>query len=236
MATVLFLALMGSSLISSTHGALYVTSPSGVSSCTGGKPCTIQWLDDGTAPLLPAIGPSQFALYYQEKTLAQEINPAFDVSSTRSLTFTPDSKAGPNANSYYIWITSNSAKNPNNTNDPYQSFSGRFTLDGMTGTADNPVSSDTATQPIPQSTTLSLTSNGVGGTTTLPPPPGVTPTATPSTSSSSPTSHTSSSGTPTSASSSSTSSSGPRFVLGQCATAASGMAFAVFLVVAMATL
>ncbi|KII91792.1 hypothetical protein PLICRDRAFT_105118, partial [Plicaturopsis crispa FD-325 SS-3] len=63
--------------------------------CYGGQPCTVQWLDDGSQPLLTSIGMSYVGLYTGDQHLVQEIQPV-DVSAALSLTFTPDPKAGPN--------------------------------------------------------------------------------------------------------------------------------------------
>ncbi|KAI0772729.1 hypothetical protein BD413DRAFT_473948 [Trametes elegans] len=76
---------------------LYVIQPRAGSTCTGGQPCTVEWLDDGSVPLLSQIGPCYVALCYGEQVLVQQIAPV-DLSSVHSLQFTPDPHAGPNAN------------------------------------------------------------------------------------------------------------------------------------------
>ncbi|EGO01311.1 hypothetical protein SERLA73DRAFT_50720, partial [Serpula lacrymans var. lacrymans S7.3] len=75
-----------------------VTSPLLGSSCHGGQPCTVQWLDDGQQPLLNTIGECTVGLYANEEVLVQSIRP-IDVSSTHSFQFTPDPNAGPNSSS-----------------------------------------------------------------------------------------------------------------------------------------
>ncbi|KAI8989110.1 hypothetical protein BD414DRAFT_415056 [Trametes punicea] len=78
------------------QATLYVIEPTAGFTCSGGKPCTVEWLDDGTAPLLSQIGPCQVALYNGDHVLVQQIEPV-DVSVVHSLTFTPDPKAGPDS-------------------------------------------------------------------------------------------------------------------------------------------
>ncbi|EIW53471.1 uncharacterized protein TRAVEDRAFT_133973 [Trametes versicolor FP-101664 SS1] len=80
------------------QATLYVTQPTAGSTCSGGKPCTVQWLDDGTAPLLSQVGPCYVGLYNGNNVLVQQIVPV-DISSVHSLQFTPDSNAGPNSGS-----------------------------------------------------------------------------------------------------------------------------------------
>jgi len=43
--------------------ALQVTVPQPSTVCHGGQPCTVEWLDDGTSPLLTAIGICTVGLY-----------------------------------------------------------------------------------------------------------------------------------------------------------------------------
>ena len=45
-----------------TH-CLQVTNPQSGGTCKGSKPCTVEWLDDGTAPLLSHIGVCTVGLY-----------------------------------------------------------------------------------------------------------------------------------------------------------------------------
>lgn len=46
-----------------TISRLQVISPVAGTVCHGGQPCLAQWLDDGQAPLLTAMGPCHVALY-----------------------------------------------------------------------------------------------------------------------------------------------------------------------------
>ncbi|PFH50840.1 hypothetical protein AMATHDRAFT_144081 [Amanita thiersii Skay4041] len=75
-----------------------VTSPSSGGACHGGQPCTVNWVDDGRAPLLSDIGVANIGLYTGQQQLLQTIEPV-DVSKTHSFTFTPDTKVGPNSGS-----------------------------------------------------------------------------------------------------------------------------------------
>jgi len=142
----LFFALLFLNAVS-VYGSLYVINPLSGSTCHGSQPCTVDWLDDGTEPLLSSIGACTVGLYTGQEKLVQTITPV-DVSSTHSLQFTPDPKAGPNSNTYYIAFTSTTLKAQNGSGY-FQAFSPNFSLDKMTGSFASPVPSDTATQPIP---------------------------------------------------------------------------------------
>ncbi|KAH9848623.1 hypothetical protein C2E23DRAFT_738885 [Lenzites betulinus] len=97
MYTVFFAAVLLQGLfVSSVQATLYVTQPRAASSCSGGKPCTVEWLDDGTAPFLSQIGPCSVGLYNGAHVLVQQIAPV-DISAVHSLQFTPDPHAGPNS-------------------------------------------------------------------------------------------------------------------------------------------
>ncbi|KAI0826121.1 hypothetical protein BC629DRAFT_1718865 [Irpex lacteus] len=121
---------------------LYITHPLTSTTCTGGKQCTVTWVDDGVAPTLGAIGSCYVGLYNNNGVLVQQIEPV-DVASVHSLTFTLDPKAGPNSNKYYINFTSI---------DPskgYNEFSTFFTLNGMSGSLSHPDPSDTSAISVP---------------------------------------------------------------------------------------
>ncbi|KAG6850609.1 hypothetical protein C0991_010244, partial [Blastosporella zonata] len=75
-----------------------ILQPEAHSTCHGGQACTIEWLDDGTRPLLAAAGLSTFGLYTADLQLVQAIPPT-DVSKTRSISFKPNPAAGPNSDS-----------------------------------------------------------------------------------------------------------------------------------------
>ncbi|KAI0356992.1 hypothetical protein OH77DRAFT_1399908 [Trametes cingulata] len=93
----LFAVLLLQSLFAlSVQATLYVTQPRAAATCSGGKPCTVEWLDDGSVPLLAQIGPCYVALYNGDHVLVQQISPV-DISAVHSLQFTPDPNAGPNS-------------------------------------------------------------------------------------------------------------------------------------------
>ncbi|KAG7451674.1 uncharacterized protein BT62DRAFT_441043 [Guyanagaster necrorhizus] len=129
--------------------SLYVTEPSEGSSCHGGQNCTIQWLDDGTWPLLSSFGISTVGLYTGTQQLVQNIEPV-DTSTIHSLTFTPIPGAGPNSDTYYICFTSTSVFE-NGT--AVMAFSPFFQLDQMSGSFATPLESATASIAIPTSLT-----------------------------------------------------------------------------------
>ncbi|OCB92094.1 hypothetical protein A7U60_g576 [Sanghuangporus baumii] len=198
----LFILLHFFSFLPTVLSSVFITHPYQDITCSGGSECTVTWADDGRTPLLADIGPSDFALYQGTNTLVQQLAAGLDVSQTRVLTFItlvqqlatgldvsqtrvltfiPNRNAGPNANSYWIKMTSLSAKNPNDTSQPYTSFSGFFTLDNMSGAEGSPIASLTTSLPISGSSTAAQSSpatNGIVGTTTL---PGVIPTGSAST-------------------------------------------------------
>ncbi|KAJ7701826.1 hypothetical protein B0H17DRAFT_924028 [Mycena rosella] len=72
--------------------------PANGSTCTGGTPCSLQWLDDGDAPLLNEIGVVTAGLFTGKQQLVQTIKP-LDVSNLHSVQFTPNAQAGPNSGS-----------------------------------------------------------------------------------------------------------------------------------------
>ncbi|KDQ56634.1 hypothetical protein JAAARDRAFT_296512 [Jaapia argillacea MUCL 33604] len=93
---ILSLVFLLLNLITTVHAGLYVVTPSDGSTCHGGQPCTVTWLDDGELPLLTSIGACTVGLYTKDEQLLQQIEPV-DVASTHSLTFTPNPEAGPNS-------------------------------------------------------------------------------------------------------------------------------------------
>jgi len=133
--------------ISSVRGALYVIDPLESTTCHGGKPCTVQWVDDGIQPLLTSIGACTVGLYHGEMELVQQIAP-IDVSTAHSLEFTPNPNAGPNSNTYFIAFESTELK-INGTS--YRAYSTSFKIDQMRGSFDSPVPSLTSSIRIPVS-------------------------------------------------------------------------------------
>ncbi|EKM78485.1 hypothetical protein AGABI1DRAFT_129593 [Agaricus bisporus var. burnettii JB137-S8] len=145
----LILALDAITLV---NAGLYVVKPLLGSTCHAGKPCTVDWLDDGTNPLLTAIGVVDVGLYHGKQQLVQTIRPV-NVATVHSLTFTPIPEAGPNSDSYYLSLVSTSLSQ--NASQPYAAFSSFFRLDGMTGSFDTPNSAATTSFPVPSSVATS---------------------------------------------------------------------------------
>ncbi|KAJ8585623.1 hypothetical protein M405DRAFT_824648 [Rhizopogon salebrosus TDB-379] len=121
--TLTSLALLVSTRFALVQAAIYVTNPVASTVCTGGQSCEIDWVDDGQSPLLSSIGECSVGLYNGEMVLAQSLT-SVDVSSTTSLSFTPNPSAGADG-AYYLVFTSNGID--------YQAWSATFTLNGMTG-------------------------------------------------------------------------------------------------------
>ncbi|KAG2361049.1 hypothetical protein BDR07DRAFT_1510020, partial [Suillus spraguei] len=69
-----------------------------------------------------------------QQTLLQTVSTSIDVSTTSSITFTPDGTIGPNSNEYFVRFTSLNLKDATNSQFPAEAFSAKFTLTGMTGT------------------------------------------------------------------------------------------------------
>ncbi|KAI0705473.1 hypothetical protein C8Q76DRAFT_630707 [Earliella scabrosa] len=78
------------------RATVYIIQPQSGATCSGGQPCSVEWLDDGVQPLLTNIRACHVALYNGDRRLIQRINPV-DVSAQHALTFTPDPAAGPNS-------------------------------------------------------------------------------------------------------------------------------------------
>ncbi|KAF8062230.1 hypothetical protein FPV67DRAFT_1672707 [Lyophyllum atratum] len=136
---------------------IYVLKPSAGSKCHGGQTCTIEWLDDGSQPLLSAAGVCTFGLFTGKQQLVQAIAPA-DVSTAHSVTFKPNPAAGPNSDAYYIGIISTTFKKDSDT--PYMAFSPFFSIDQMSGSFDTPLPAAISAIPIPSSLTRSATGSG----------------------------------------------------------------------------
>lgn len=115
---------------------VFITSPTASSTFTAGQPATLAWQDDGKAPSLLAFGAALIGIYAgnaNQQTLLQTISSSLDVSTTSSVNFTPTAGIGPNSNEYFIRMDSLSLKDANNTKNPAQAFSAKFTLTDMSG-------------------------------------------------------------------------------------------------------
>ncbi|EAU84087.1 hypothetical protein CC1G_06949 [Coprinopsis cinerea okayama7 len=164
------LAFHGVTLV---KAGLYVVEPFSGSTCHGGEPCTVTWLDDGRAPLLSAIGVVTVGLYTGDQQLVQRLKPV-DVSAVRSLTFTPNPAAGPDSDAYYIAFTS--VELMVNETGPYTSWSPWFRLDRMTGSFEEPLPSAVESIPVPSSLTTPRPSTTVLSTITVGAPSPTAPT------------------------------------------------------------
>ncbi|KAH9936702.1 hypothetical protein B0H21DRAFT_878690 [Amylocystis lapponica] len=152
--TSLYLYVLSGAVLCVRAG-LYVNDPVASTTCNGGQPCTVTWLDDGSQPLLSGIGACYVGLYNGNNVLVQQIEPV-DVASVHSLQFTPDPGAGPDSGTYYINFT---AINPVD-GARYIQYSAFFTMASMSGSFVSPIASDTSTLSVP-STVLSPPPNSV---------------------------------------------------------------------------
>ncbi|KAL0570646.1 hypothetical protein V5O48_011313 [Marasmius crinis-equi] len=147
--------------IVSVEAALYVINPQEGSTCHGGEECTVEWLDDGSRPLLSTIGVATIGLYTGNQQLVQRID-AVDVSKVQSLRFTPIPGAGPDSDAYYIAFSSTTFSE-NGTE--FLSFSPFFKLDQMSGSFSSALDSATSSLEIPSSLTAST--DGTASSTPL---------------------------------------------------------------------
>jgi len=138
----MFSSLVLLSLSASAFATVFTTSPVASTTFSGGKPATVSWQDDGSAPSLKDFGPAIVSIYVGnalQQTSLQTIAPNVDVSTTASIQFTPDPTIGPNSNNYFIRFQSVSLKDPKSPQYPALAFSAKFTMDSMTGTFNSTV-------------------------------------------------------------------------------------------------
>jgi hypothetical protein len=177
-------ALFIFSLISVAFATVFVTAPVASTTYSGGASAVVSWQDDGNAPSLASFGPAMISIYVGnalQQTSLQVLSSSTDVSTTSTLTFTPNPDIGPNGNNYFIRFESISGKN---ASTPFEAFSAQFTLKSMTGTFSSSILAEIAGQ-----STAPLAGQASSGTTG----PSSTPSLTTSTASNSPTSSTASS-------------------------------------------
>jgi hypothetical protein len=113
-----------------------ITAPVATTTWTAGQQQTITWMDNGMAPTLKDFSNAVVSIYAGnaiQQTKLQEIVASVDVSTTSSITFTPDPSIGPSGAYYFIRMDSLVLKDANNTQYPAQSFSAKFMLTGMSG-------------------------------------------------------------------------------------------------------
>jgi len=127
---------------------VYITTPVQTTVYSGGqKDATVVWQDDNVAPLLKQFGDASVSIYVGNKnqqTLLQTLVASVDVSTTSTITFSPDPTIGPNSSDYFIRIQSLALKDASGF--PAQAFSSKFTLQSMTGKFNASVSSEIAGQ------------------------------------------------------------------------------------------
>jgi hypothetical protein len=85
---------------------------------------------------LKDLGSCSIALYTgnaQQQTLLQSISAGYNMAQFGSIDWLPDASVGPNSDLYFIRIEALNFKSLDNPAAPYQSFSAKFTLTGMTG-------------------------------------------------------------------------------------------------------
>jgi len=114
---------------------VFITSPTGTSSATGGQVLNIVWNDDTKPPSLAQVGPCEVGIYVGSvnvQTEVQQLSALIDVSKQTSFNATVNSDIGPNDNFYFVRFAS-IALTDNSTGFPYESFSAKFTLAGMSG-------------------------------------------------------------------------------------------------------
>ncbi|KAF5392694.1 hypothetical protein D9757_001003 [Collybiopsis confluens] len=157
------LALTAIQALTMVQASLFVTHPASGSTCNGGTPCIVQWLDDGTSPLNSDIGVATVGLYTANMQLVQSI-PAVDVSNSQSLTFTPTPAAGPNSGTYYIAFTSTNLKVNGSKFTGYSPF---FNLDNMSGSFSTPDASAISPIPVPSSLSAADASQGSSALSTV---------------------------------------------------------------------
>lgn len=118
--------------------------------------------DDGSSPLLSAVGPSRIDLYTgstNQQTFLQSFADSVDVSKVNSVTGLIPTSTGPDGDWYFIRVTSAALKanatGAGGITYPYEAFSAKFTLNGMSGQFNASVSSQNA----------AAASTGFGGST-----------------------------------------------------------------------
>jgi len=146
-------------LVPSVLAVPFVTAPVASTTWTAGAAQNIVWEDDGTAPSLAQFGNATVGIYagnQNQQTELQQIA-TVNVSSTGTVTFTPDASMGPNGNYYFVRLTSLAYMDGQY---PAEAFSAKFTMAGMSGTFNASVSAEVAgasTAPVGGSSTSSPT-------------------------------------------------------------------------------
>jgi len=137
----LLAALTGQAL-----AGVFITSPTATSTGNGGQAFNIVWQDDGKPPTLASIGACDISIYagnVQQQTSLQQLSASIDVSQQSTLNATINASLGPNFNGYFVRATSLALKD-SATGFPYEAFSAKFTLNGMSGTFNPTVQAEIA--------------------------------------------------------------------------------------------
>jgi len=127
-------------------GELAVSLPTADTTCAAGASCTVSWIDNNLGSTLAQLGTCTVALYTGSKNLQTFLQPIaypnpINVSTVRTIDFTPDPTVGENGKYYFIRISSTTLKVGA---DPSLSFSAIFTLSGMTSTFNETVKNQIA--------------------------------------------------------------------------------------------
>jgi len=120
-------------LVPEALAKLCITAPVMQTVCQAKQPCIIAWNDDGVSPSLSQIGNCSVGIYIGSQTTQLQLQPLgfIDVSQQPSYNFTPNPIVGGNSPQYFIRFTSVGLSEGIY---PYEGFSAKFTLAGMTGT------------------------------------------------------------------------------------------------------
>ncbi|KAF8323994.1 hypothetical protein DL93DRAFT_66599 [Clavulina sp. PMI_390] len=164
-------ALSLAALAPQALASLYITSPVASTDCSAETACQVAWNDDGTTPALGTIGICDVGLYVGNQYtqfLLQDLG-NLNIASQATASFLPNPAVGGNSNLYFIRFTATNYF-PNNDGIPWEGFSAKFTLNGMTGTFNSTVASvmsNTASSTSgATSTTGSVLATTTGGSTT----------------------------------------------------------------------
>jgi hypothetical protein len=114
--------------------SLYITSPVASTVCQAGTSCPVTWNDDGTQPTLAMIGACTVGLYVGDQFTQYQLQPLgdVDVATQASATFIPNASVGGPSDLYFLRFTATTYTV--NGGIPWEGFSAKFTINGMTGT------------------------------------------------------------------------------------------------------
>jgi hypothetical protein len=147
---------------------VFITTPNAATSWAAGQVHTIEWQEDPTnkPPLIAALGLCNFTLAVGSpmKTVRLQTIGTVDPAKQSSIPFTPDPTVGEDKFSdYFIRMESLNVRDPDQPANPALSFSGHFTLTGMTGTFNAATKAIIAGASSTTAGSTSTTSTGTGG-------------------------------------------------------------------------